>query len=143
MQNKKTRELEHILKTAQSQDIPSIIEQIPPFTFLEYLTYLLAKTGLRKADIIARSQIPRTYAYQIFQGTRLPGRDPVLQLAFAMGLDVDVTNRLLKLANHSPLYAKHKRDAILIYCLHQKMDLIHTDLYLDDYHVEPLSKLVY
>lgn len=143
MQNKKAKELEHMLKSAQSEDIPDIMSQIPPITFVEYLAYVSNKTGLRKAEIIARSQIPRTYAYQIFQGIRSPGRDHVLQLAFAMGLRVEATDRLLKLANHSPLYAKNKRDAILIYCLHRRMDLIHTDLYLDDYHLEPLSKLVY
>ena len=47
--------------------------------------------------------MPRNYAYQLFNGTRKPSRDKVIQLAFGFGLSVDDTQELLKVARQAPL----------------------------------------
>jgi hypothetical protein len=40
----------------------------------------------------------------------------VLQLALAMRLDMDETQKLLQIAGKSRLYPKLKRDAAILYC---------------------------
>ena len=58
-----------------------------------------------------------TFGYQVFVGTRGAGRNTVLQIAFAMHLSLRETNRLLQAAGANVLYAKNRRDVIIIYCL--------------------------
>ena len=92
-----------------------------------------------KAEVILESQIPRTYAYQIFQGSKQAGRDKILQLAFAMKLDLEETNRLLTIANHPLLYAKKQRDAILIFSISNRYSLMETNELLYEFHQELLG----
>ena len=80
----------------------------------QYLNDLIDSSGESKADIIARSSLNRIYAYQILSGKRLPSRDKLLAFAFGLKLRLDDTDRLLKYAGYSPLYARNKRDAIII-----------------------------
>ena len=47
--------------------------EMPPFGPL--ITGLCKKAGIPKARIIDRSDIPRNYAYQLFNGIRNPSRD--------------------------------------------------------------------
>ncbi len=58
------------------------------------------------------------YFYQLFQGTRRPGRDKVLVLAIAMECTLEECNRLLTLAHQSILYARNPRDALILHALH-------------------------
>ena len=76
--------------------------------------------------IILQAQIDRTYGHQLFNGTRRPSRDKVLQLAIAMKLSLSETQRLLQAAGKSVLYPRLKRDAVLIFCLKNGMDMIET-----------------
>ena len=61
------------------------------------------------------STFKRTYAYQIFSGLKTaPKRDKLICLSIGMGLSVNETNSVLKIAGLSPLYPKIKRDSIII-----------------------------
>ncbi len=75
-------------------------------------------------QVIKRSQIDRTYGHQIFNGTRIPSRDKLIQLAFGFGLTFEETQTLLKKAGKCMLYAKVKRDAACIYGLSHKMSVM-------------------
>lgn len=50
----------------------------------------------------------------------------MLQLAFGLGVGVEETQRLLRLADRSPLYPKLRRDAIILYCLNRRKTLAET-----------------
>ena len=76
------------------------------------------------AHVIELSQIERTYGHQLFNGTRRPSRDKVLQLALGMGLNVDETQRLLRAAGKSQLYPRLKRDAVILYGLQKKLPIL-------------------
>ena len=76
------------------------------------------------AQVIERSQIERTYGHQLFNGTRRPSRDKVLQLALGLGLSVDETQRLLRAAGKSQLYPRLKRDAVILYALQKKLPIL-------------------
>ena len=87
--------------------------EVPALT--EYLRQLCEARGLVPERVIRAASIDRTYGHQIFNGTRRPSRDKVLQLAFGLGAEVEETQRLLRLADRSPLYPKLRRDAIVLH----------------------------
>lgn len=81
----------------------------------EHLCELLIEKKLKKSEVIKKSEISSDYAYQIFSGTKSsPNRDKLISIAIGMGLSVDETSGLLKLAGLMPLYAKNMRDSIII-----------------------------
>lgn len=89
----------------------------------DYLNQLLDESGLSRADVLRAANIEQTHGWYVFKGQRGLGRDNALKLAFAFGLDVRRANRLLQAAGASALYAKRRRDAILIYCLQSRCTL--------------------
>ncbi len=83
-----------------------------------YLQDLLAEKNLEQAAVVREAGLNATYGYEIFTGAKKrPSRDKILQLAFAMKLDLRETNRLLKTGQVSELYCKVRRDAIILYCI--------------------------
>lgn len=98
----------------------------------EYLNYLLDKKGLKRAAVIKAAGLNETFGYQIFKGERQGSRNKMLQLAFAMGLSLQETNRLLQAAHTNALYPKDRRDAIIIFCLDRGYSLAEVEYEL--YH---------
>ena len=81
----------------------------------EYLTDLLNERKLTKAEVIRKAELSDGYAYQIISGLKTaPKRDKLICLSIGMGLSVNETNSVLKIAGLSPLYPKIKRDSIII-----------------------------
>ena len=85
------------------------------------------------AHVIELSQIERTYGHQLFNGTRRPSRDKVIQLVLGMGLNVDETQRLLRAAGKSQLYPRLKRDAVILYGIQKKLPILAVQEYLTKY----------
>lgn len=86
-------------------------------TLPEYLRGLLDARGFKRADVIRRSGLNATFAYDIFAGKSRPGRDHAIMLAFGLSCSLIEAQRLLRLAGVSELWAKDRRDAIVIWCL--------------------------
>ncbi len=86
-------------------------------TLSERIDEIIKEKGLKKPDIVARSSLNRIYTYQILQGKRIPSRDKLIALCFGMELDLEETNKLLCFAGYSPLYARDKRDSIVIFSI--------------------------
>ncbi|WP_139652934.1 helix-turn-helix domain-containing protein [Raoultibacter phocaeensis] len=93
----------------------------------EYLQQLLDEKGLVRSAVVREAGINETFGYQIFMGQRNASRDKILQLAFAMGLTLTESNRLLQAAGVNELYCKNRRDAIIIFCLDKGYSLQKTD----------------
>ena len=94
------------------------------------LKSLIAESGMKKADIIAKSTIEQHYAYQIFEDKKRPSRDKMIMLCFGLQLSLDDANDLFKVTGYPPLYAKDMRDNIIIYCLEKKQRVIDVNLLL-------------
>lgn len=62
-----------------------------------------------------------------------PGRDRIFALCLAAGLSLDETQRCMKLAGHAPLYVKNRRDAILMFSINTRMNVMQTEELLDEY----------
>ncbi len=85
-------------------------------TLSQYLNDLLEEKGLKKSEVIKRSELGETYAYQIFSGLKSsPKRDKLICLAIGLDLSVEEINGLLKIAGLIPLYPKNYRDSIIIF----------------------------
>lgn len=104
--------------------------KIPEFHV--YITELCQSMKQVPEQIIGRSDIERTYGHQLFNGTRKPSRDKVIQLAFGFGLDVEETQALLRIAQKNELYPKMKRDAAILHCLNNKKTIFETQSVLQE-----------
>lgn len=96
-------------------------------SFADYIKKLIKSKNLREVDVKKLSQIQYNYACQIFSGAKNPSRDKVLCIVLAMGLDFDETQQLLKSCGLPTLYAKHKRDSIIIFAVNRKMSVPEAD----------------
>lgn len=92
-------------------------------SFSEYLCYILLEKKITESTLIRDSQIQRTYAYQILNGSKNPGRDKVIALCLAAHMNFEETQRALTLADLGQLYPRRHRDSILIFALEQGLDV--------------------
>lgn len=120
-----TREIERRLFAAQTFE--GFLEENASGLVTPQICYHLSELcrarGLKAVEVIRRANLERTYGHQLFNGTRKPSRDKLLQLAFGFGLSVEETQELLKVARQSPLYPKILRDAAIMRCLYDHKDL--------------------
>ncbi|MDO4608265.1 MAG: helix-turn-helix transcriptional regulator [Clostridia bacterium] len=108
-------------------------------TLSQMLNNLLKTKGLKKSEVIRKSEISEVYCYKIFSGERKPERNKLLCLILAMGLGIDEAQTLLKAAGYSPLYAKIPFDSALLYALCKGYSVIETNEMLYDYDLEMLG----
>ena len=106
----------------------------------EYLTGLCAEKGVTAESVINKANIERTYGHKFFNGSRMPSRDKVLQLAFGFELNFEQTQKLLTVARQSPLHPRVKRDAVIIFVLKKGYSLIEAQAILSDFDLPVLGK---
>ena len=80
----------------------------------DYLETLCCERGMVREHVIKSAGIERCFGHQLFRGVRKPSRDNILRLAFGLGLNVDETQALLRVARKTPLYPRIMRDAVII-----------------------------
>lgn len=127
-----TQELLKILHATRSvSELQNYAKNLPSnsgfHTFSEYLCHILRERDITESTLIRDSQIQRTYAYQILNGTKNPGRDKVIALCLAAHMNLDETQRALTLADLGQLYPRRHRDSILIFALEQCLDVQQTN----------------
>ena len=91
--------------------------------FHNHVNHLCTVKNLSSSKVVKKADIERKYGLQLFQGTRKPSRDKVIQLAFGFGLGYEETQELLTVARKSALYPKIERDAVIIFALKRKHSL--------------------
>lgn len=82
---KKTHELEQMLSEIRSESVLRVVSEElsrseQKISFPEYLLAKMQEKNLSPSRLWERSQIHRTYGYQILNGTKKPGRDKVIAL---------------------------------------------------------------
>ncbi len=100
---------------------------------------LIKKSELSKSDIINKSDIGYTYFYDILRGKKCPSRDKIVRLVLAMKLGLEECQKLMKLYNWAPLYAKDKRDSAMIYAVNNKFSVWQLDDLLVENKLETLK----
>lgn len=104
--------------------LDSEAESFAEIPLSEYLQRLCEERDLVPEQVIKKAQIDRTYGHQLFNGTRNPSRDKLIQLAIGFELSLEETQTLLKKAGKSMLYPKLKRDAACIYGISHGMNVM-------------------
>lgn len=115
--------------------------QFQDISFSDCLNQFLIEKDLSRNEVIHKTNINETHAYQMFSGDRGASRDKVLQLAVALELNLKQCNRLLHSAGVSSLYCKDRRDAIIIFCIENSYTLQQIDEELHKFHEATLSPI--
>ena len=89
----------------------------------ELLDQLYQSKSITKAELARRASISEVYLHQVFSGRRTPSRDRLLCLCIGLGASAEETQSLLQQAHHAPLYARDKRDAVLLFGLSHSLTL--------------------
>lgn len=90
-----------LLKTLLRTDEYSQFQELKDngvVSLADHLDALLDQKETSKAEVIYRARLDTVYGYQIFNGTRKPSRDKLLQLAFGFPLTYKETLTLLRIA---------------------------------------------
>lgn len=96
----------------------------------DYIKSKMSEKNITAKDLIIRTALSQSHIYQILSGTRAPGRDILINISLALSLTLEETQRLLLLGQMGALYPKVKRDAAIICCIEQRLDLIETNEFL-------------
>lgn len=133
---KSTEELINEIK--QSRNILDFLERNQEELKLkklpEYLNEWLKIKNTTKARVIDRSQLNKAYVYQIFQGKKYPSRDKIICLTFGFEMTVEETQTLLKQAGYQELYPRDPRDALLLFAIEKKMNILDANFLLYDHN---------
>lgn len=135
---KTTKELEGILLSTHSENVNKIIEkektEFTDRSFGNYFKDLLLEKKITQQKVFIDADLSDKYGYKIVSGEKHTNqRDVILRLCYAGHLTVDETNRALSLYNMSPLYARSKRDALLIVAFNERVgDILDLNQYLID-----------
>lgn len=109
-----------------SEDVEQFVEEnqseFDLISMSEYLNELLKKYKLEKSDVVKRGGFTGTYLYHIFDGTKNPSRDKLIQLALGFPLTLEETQKLLCLGGYAELYVRDRRDAFLMFALEKKYE---------------------
>lgn len=115
-----------LLKTLLRTDEYSQFQELKDngvVSLAEHLDALLDQKETSKAEVIYRAGLDTVYGYQIFNGTRKPSRDKLLQLAFGFLLTYKETLTLLRIAGVDSLYVRRRRDSMIIFALNKGFSL--------------------
>lgn len=116
-----TTDLEEELKKPGAFNERTIENNAPP-ELTDVLSKLMNEKKIKKADVIRILNVDRNYGYQILNGTRIPTRNCLIQIALILKLDTDQISHLLQLAGKSPLYVRNIVDAKVFYAVQHKME---------------------
>lgn len=126
MNEKSTDELRHEITMATDMEdyLTRNQEHLLKDSLSEHLHMLLTEKNLRRADVIRGSLLGRAYVYRIFAGDKIPSRDKLIALSFGLKLSEEETQKMLKLSGNRELYARDKRDALILFALQRNMSIM-------------------
>lgn len=111
--NKTTKELESIL--LNHADIRELNDEMLNISFGDFFRDVLLTKNITQQTVFLNADIGEKYGYKLISGEKhTKQRDVIIRLCFAGEFTFDETQRALRLYGMSPLYARIKRDALLI-----------------------------
>lgn len=112
------------LKKAKDLDafLEAHVDVVNELSLQDYLSQLLERRGMTRAEVIAATGLSSAYGYQIFSGERTPSRETVLQLGIGLKLNDEEMQQLLAHARKGALYPRDRRDCVILYACRNGMD---------------------
>ena len=129
---KKTEDLLKELSTVadMKEYLAENAEEFVTKDFFGLLEEYTARRGYDKSEMAQLSGLDRFYVYEIYRGRKLPTADKIVALALALTLTLEETQHLLMTAARPVLYAKKKRDSILIFAINNKKTVVEANALL-------------
>ena len=131
--NKPTEELLHDLK--HTEDILQYLDDnsdeligLMPHAYLQDMLQIKHKKPAEVSLLSGQGD----YVYKVFQGTRKASRGILLAIALGMGLDIDETQLLLRIAKMAQLDPRNRYDSVILYALQQNLSVDKTNEILFD-----------
>lgn len=142
MQPKSTANLmEELLQISQVEDFLQQNEnQFVDMTLSRQLETLLKDAGLSKGEVAVHSGLSRVYVYQVFAGQKVPSRDSLLRICFALSLDVGQMTGLLKHSGYPALYPRNRRDSVILFAASRHKTLLELEEMLEQQQLRGLQK---
>ena len=134
--------MDKLTSTDSTEELDRYLNEIRdkyPKDLNSYLKAVFAEKGMSTADVQKRSGIDRTYIYQIMDGTKHPGRDKIIAIAIASGMTLAECQRTLEIAQEGILYAKSRRDSLMIYAINKKLSIMDLNGLLEEYGFDQLN----
>lgn len=128
MEKRPTSDLEKVLKSTHPDDIDSYFEKEEPsfYTGNSFRDYIKDSIKGKKTlhEVFYEADVNEGYGYKIISGEKHTNkRDIIIRICAAANLCFEETQTALKLYGMSPLYAKIKRDALLISAINEKLSI--------------------
>lgn len=132
--------LQSIVEEAQSLQDALRHAPLDNRSFTEWTNLKMAEGNTTKSEVVKRSGLNPTFAYQILSEQRRAKRNKLLQLGFAMGLGVNSLSELLERGGTNPLSPRSTRDVAIAYCRSRNMELGACDETLFHMGIETIQK---
>ena len=108
-------------------------------TIGDYIEMEIKKAGATKAKIIHDSGINRRFFFDILSGKKLPSRRYIIRIFLALKLPLSDVQWYLKATDYSQLYARDKRDCVIIYCINHRIPVAECNAMLNKIGLENLG----
>jgi len=89
----------------------------------ENIERLFQTKGITKSALARKAALSEVFLHQVFSGRRNPSRNRVLCICFGLSATVEETQELLRRCGYALLRPSDRREAIIIYGLHNGMEL--------------------
>lgn len=111
-------------------------------SFPVYIKELLYEKGITQQTVFLDGDIPERYGYKLLSGEkRTRQRDVILRICYAANLTLEETQRALKKYGMPELYAKVRRDAMLMIVFNERPGSVYdVNSLLEENGFEPLRK---
>ncbi len=142
MTDKTSDLLDKLMSTDTPEGLDRYLEEIRgryPDDLSSYIKAILEEKGMSTADMQKKSGIDRTYIYQIMDGSKHPGRDKIIAIAAACGMTLPECQRALEIAREGILYAKSRRDSLIIYAINKKLSIMELNALLEEHGLPVLN----
>lgn len=107
----------------------------------DYIKTVLSENKISQRDAFIMADIPERYGYKILSGEkRTRKRDVILRICYAAQLNIEQTNRALKMYGMSELYSRIPRDAMIMVCFNERPgSIVDVNAFLANNNLEPLE----
>lgn len=90
----------------------------------DYLYDVFKEKCLVKSQVFKKAEVDEIYGYQIFSGRKNPSRNTLIAICIGARFTFNEIQAALKIAGYATLYAKNKRDSLIIYGINQAKSVL-------------------
>ena len=90
----------------------------------DYLYDVFKEKCLVKSQVFKKAEVDEIYGYQIFSGRKNPSRNTLIAICIGARFTLNEIQAALKIAGYATLYAKNKRDSLIIYGINQAKSVL-------------------